>query len=178
MSRIEEQYFTWLYGQIGISKLKNPARTHWSLARQLFKKEFVWFIPNDDNRVEDGKYLRYEFSQLDDIEDPGSEWMGLGCSMLEMLIALSHRLSFMTDIEPREWFWEMLENVGIGMAYSNDQHYNSEIADEINTVLDVVIWRTYSKDGVGGLFPLTNADTDQREVEIWHQMSSYLSPDV
>lgn len=176
---LDEEYLTWLYGQMGIVKLKNPARTHWGLARQLYKKEFVWFIPNDDNRVEDGRDLRTEFVDEFDLDDAIDEnWMRLGCSMLEMLVALSRRLAFMTDIDPREWFWEMLENVGIGMSYSCDQKYNDEVADEVNEILDTIIWRTYGPNGDGGLFPLNNPDRDQRQVEIWYQLSAYLSPDV
>lgn len=174
----DEQYLTWLYGQIDNSNLKNPARTHWSLARQLYTKEFLWFVPNDDNRVEDGKDLRYEFLETCDVEDPDPSWLGLGCSMLEMLIALSRRLSFEGGGEPREWFWEMLENIEIFMAHSNDQHYDARIKDEINESLDRVIWRNYSPNGVGGLFPLSHPQEDQRKVEIWYQMAEYLLADV
>ena len=83
---LEEAYFTWLYKQVGVLSAKNPSRTHWSLAKQLYAKEFVWFIPNDDNRLEDGRDLRFEFLVEQELDDPGPEWMGLGCSMFEMLI--------------------------------------------------------------------------------------------
>lgn len=171
---LDEEYFVWLYTQVGNPNLKNPSRTHWSLTRQLFTKEFLWFVPNDDNRVEDGKYLRYEFLETNGIESPDSNWMGLGCSMLEMLIGLSRRLSWQSDGEPREWFWELLENIEI--AQYNDREYNTDkkIADRIDEVLNRVIWRTYDQDGVGGLFPLMEADKDQRKVEIWYQLSAYL----
>jgi len=175
----DEQYLTWLYDQIGVSSLKNPARTHWALAKQLYTKEFLWFVPNDDNRVEDGKDLRYEFLETCDVEvNPDSDWLDLGCSMLEMLIALSRRLSFEGDGEPREWFWEMLENIGIFMAHTNDQHYNRKIRHEIDEALNRIIFRTYSPNGDGGLFPLVDTNEDQRKVEIWYQMSEYLITDI
>lgn len=173
---LEDAYFTWLYKQIGIVRAKNPSRTHWSLAKQLHTKEFVWFVPNDDNRVEDGRDLRYEFLIEEQVPDPGPEWMGLGCSMLEMLIGLSRRLSFDADGEPREWFWQMMENLDI--EHYTDDRYTKRVYAEVDEILDQVIWRTYAPDGHGGLFPLINANEDQRKVELWYQCSNYLSTEI
>ena len=169
----DEAYLAWLYGQVGNVSLKNPARTHWKLLHQLYTKEFVWFIPNDDNRVQDGKDLREEFLTVHphDVDD---HWLYLGCSMLEMLIALSRRLYFQTDIDPHEWFWELLDNVGISMEGTADLHYDYKIERYVDLVLDRIIWRTYSPDGQGGLFPLESTDKDQRKIEIWYQLSAYL----
>ena len=175
----DEEYFVWLYAQVGIAKLKNPARTHWSLCRQLYKKEFVWLVPNDDNRVADGKDLREEFVREFDLEPSiHPTWSGMGCSMLEMLIALSRHLSFLTDVDPREWFWEVLENMGIGIAHTSDKLYNEKIEKEVDEILDIVIWRTYAPDGSGGMFPIVDPKEDQRDVEIWYQLSAYLLPDI
>lgn len=175
----DEAYLIWLYSQIGTVKLKNPARTHWSLIRQLYKKEFIWLVANDDNRAEDGRDLREEFlDQHEPVLNLDPDWLHLGCSMLEMLIALSRRLSFDTDVDAREWFWELLENMGIGMAQSSDKQYTQETEYDVNEVLERVIWRTYAPDGTGGMFPLQNPPQDQRRVEIWYQLNAYLAPDV
>lgn len=96
--------------------------------------------------------------------------------MLEMLIGLSRRLSFEAEGEPREWFWELIEN--IGLTHTNDQIYDEKIAEEIDEALDRVIWRKYLPNGRGGLFPLDHADRDQRTVEIWYQLNSYLMADL
>lgn len=135
--------------------------------RKLYKTQFVWLIPNDDNRVEDGRDLRYLFISEHDAEP---EWMGLDCSFLEMLIALSRRLQFETGRSAREWFWHLLDN--IGLADDNDRNYNEEIVEER---IGRVIWRTYAPNGKGGLFPLNHPDEDQTQVEIWYQLSAYLS---
>jgi hypothetical protein len=166
---LDELYFKWLYGQVGSIKLKNPSRTYWALLRQLFTKEFVWIIPNDDNRLEDGRDLRQEFMQEQKVDvDP--QWLDLGCSMLEMLIALSRRLSFEDDTPADEWFWTLIENLGL-RSFSDK---NLVAADFVDEVLDDVIWRTYDSDGKGGLFPLKNPGGDQRDIEIWYQLSAYL----
>lgn len=166
---LDELYFEWLYGQISSVKLKNPSRTYWNLFRILFKKEFIWWVPNDDNRVEDGKDLRYEF--LEDAKESATvDWLDLGCSMLELFIGLSRRLAFETNAEPAEWFWELLENLDL-------RQYNDRViipCDEVEAALDKVIWRTYKRNGSGGLFPLKRARQDQREVELWYQLGEYI----
>ena len=166
---LDELYLTWLYRQIGSIRFKSPARTHWSLARQLYTKEFVWIVPNDDNRVEDGRDLRYEFIAEEGLVDVDPEWMALGCSMLEMLIALSRRFAFEMEGEPRRWFWHMLGNVGLNLTDDDDIQ-----KEEIDEALDCIIWRTYLPDGTGGLFPLKSPTQDQREVELWYQLSAYI----
>lgn len=167
---LDELYLTWLYKQVASVKLKNPARTYWALLRQLYTKEYVWIIPNDDNRVEDGRDLRQEFLDQEQIHGEPLEWMELGCSMLEMLIGLSRRLSFEADGEVEMWFWELLRNWGVDQC-TDKSNFRPEGVDEI---LERNIWRNYSGDGRGGLFPLREPHKDQRDVEIWYQMASYL----
>lgn len=167
---LDELYLTWLYDHVASVKLKNPSRTYWNLMRALFKTEFFWFVPNDDNRIEDGRDLRDEFLADQDIQVEDQDWLDLGCSMLELLIGLSRRLAFEAEGEPRIWFWEMIDNLGL-------YGYNDRVAfphEAVKDILDQVVWRTYRRDGFGGLFPLQRADRDQRDVEIWYQLNAYL----
>lgn len=168
---LDEQYLTWLYSQVSSVKPESPTRTYWSLIRQLYKKEFVWFVPNDDNRMEDGLDLRHEFLEATGIE-ADNDWLTLGCSVLEMMIALSRRLSFLEDREPREWFWELIQN--LQLQGWNDQNYIGHAGKFVDEILDVLIWRTYTFDGHGGLFPLIMAEHDQTQMEIWYQLNAYL----
>lgn len=97
----------------------------------------------------------------------------MGCSMLEMLVALGRRLSFQMEGESRFWFWTLLENVGLDKF--NDRFYKTDKqAEEVDEVLQRIIWRNYAEDGSGGLFPLKHPDEDQRKVEMWYQMSAYI----
>ena len=169
---LEELYFQWLYGQIGSVKQRNRARSYWQLARVLHKREFIWFVPNDDNRVEDGRELRYEFARVSGNDDVSEEWFEVGCSFLEMLIALSRRLAFESEGEPADWFWTLVDkNLHIRV---NDRDWTRDHERDINNIVDRVIWRRYSRTGVGGLFPLKHTTLDQRKVEIWYQLSAYL----
>lgn len=169
---LDELYFEWLYSQVSSVKLKNPQRTYWKLLRILFTHEFVWIIPNDDNRCEDGKDLRYDFLRCKGMEpeDAGRLWLDEDCSMLELLIGLSRRLAFDTNADEGEWFWELLENIGLH-EYNDSVHIPEQ---HVKAMLDRVIWRTYRRNGHGGLFPLRRPREDQRDVELWYQLNAYL----
>lgn len=167
---LDELYLKWLYAQVASVRLRNPARTYWSLMRLLYKKEFFMIVPNDDNRVEDGRDLRYEFMDENGIEND-TNWLELECSFLEMLIGLSRRLSFESEDESRDWFWKLLFNLGLDSCAD----FRPELSErEISKIVDDVIYRRYSPDGQGGLFPLRWPPEDQRGIEIWYQMSHYL----
>lgn len=163
---LDETYFRWLHDQVGFIGKK----TYWKLFKALFRKEFVWIVPNDDNRLEDGRDLRYEFLEERTYLPPDLEWREMGCSMLEMLVALSRRLNFEKELSERRWFWEMMDNLEL------TQYYDSENfpAEKIDQTIEKLIYRTYEPDGRGGLFPLRNPVQDQRYVEIWYQLAAYL----
>lgn len=171
---LDDVYFEWLYEKIGSVRNRNRARTYWELCKKLYMTEFTWFVPNDDNRVADGKDLRLEFLDVagmyEDEVDP--EWLHLGCSFFEMLIALSRLAAFESDRSPVEWFWRLMHNLELD-RYS-DAIYEVSIDEEVGDTLERLNRRTYSENGVGGLFPLRHAPHDQRTVELWYQLSSYL----
>ncbi len=167
---LDDRYLAWLYLQVGGRSVKDPARTHWTLLRQLYSTEFVWFVANDDNRAEDGKALRDEFLAQNVIFNADPDWMNLGCSFLEMLLGLARRLSFEAEGSSRAWFWHLIKTLGLlgcTDATPCTEAYVSRVVDE-------VIWRTYDRNGNGGLFPLKKARRDQRKVEIWYQLSEWL----
>lgn len=169
---LDERYFDWLYAQVCSERARNPSKTYRNLLYILYTKEFVWLVPNDDNRAEDGKYLRFEFLEELGIEvdERDSLWLELGCSFLEFLVALSRRLEFETDIDAGVWFHELLENLGLDGL--NDRVDISR--EDVYDVVDRVIWRTYEPNGQGGLFPLEHTSQNQREIEIWYQLSAYI----
>lgn len=169
---LDELYFEWLYRQVASVRIKNPKRTYWKLLKIFYEKEFVWIVPNDDNRIEDGKDLRFECladNKLDP-NDVDRDWLALDCSMFELLVGISRRLAFLTNAEPYEWFWEMIENLGLSKYNDSEDVPRSLVEDK----LDRVIWRTYNFNGRGGLFPLKRPKQNQRDVEIWYQLNAYV----
>lgn len=169
---IQTDYFQWLCG------LVNLDHGYWILARRLYDKEFYWSVPNDDNRAADGEKLREIFAD----ETLYSDYTSLEkpCSILEMMIGLAIRIEdILCDpddddcIKMREIFWEMLINLDLDIY--NDMDY-AKLGGEykVEKILIALLERTYEKSGRGGLFPLKSSRNDQRKVEIWYQMSSYL----
>lgn len=146
-----------------------PSLTYWKLLKKLHTTEFVWLLTGDDNRAADGIELRIEFLLEGDIpEHP--EWLSLGCSILEMLIAFSRRAQFQTDIPAKDWFWEFIENLGLKDCTDGSDF----IQEEVDDILYRFVWRTYDEKGYGGIFPINAPQSDQRQVEIWYQFCDYL----
>lgn len=170
---LDELYFKWLVAQLVNTRLKNPTLTTWYVLQQLFSTEFVWRIHNDDNRVADGKELRSEFLEMHPDISADRTWLNQGCSFLEMLIALSRRLTFQTEgASSAEWFWHLMDNIGLHVS---DRDYESKrLQTYVDQVLQTLNNRTYDRTGRGGLFPLRDTEVDQTKVELWYQMNYYL----
>lgn len=168
---LDELYLRWLYSQVGSVKTRIRRRTYWKFLKHLYTTEFIWLIPNDDNRVMDGQLLREDFLRESEMVVVDKNWMALGCSFLEMLVALSRRLSFEAGGEPLDWFWQLIQNIDLD-GWTDDRDLPLE---EISEKLNTVIWRTYKRNGIGGLFPLQSIREDQRDVELWYQMNAYLT---
>jgi hypothetical protein len=126
-------------------------------------------VSGDDNRAADGEALRIDFFRESRYErDP--DFLRQGCSVLEMLIAFAYRAEFATSVSAKEWFWRFLENLQL-------EDFNDAVewtADDLDDVLDVFIWRSYDYLGHGGLFPMSQTDRDQTNVELWYQFHEYL----
>src|SRR5215469_1846943 len=102
--RLEDGYFKWLKSQFIIDAGPNH-RTFDALFNRLYSKEFVWFVPNDDNRIGDGLELRREFMG-------GGRWpIEKGVSTLEVIVALSRRVAFNSLGTPVDWAWILLKNL-------------------------------------------------------------------
>ena len=170
---LDDRYLTWLYSQVSIVRTRKSSRTFWNLFRQLFSTEFAWFVPNDDNRAEDGRELRCEWTVQTGI-DADSDWLSLGCSFLELLIGLSRRLAFETNGNVSDWFWHLINNLELLGCHDRSNFKPEDVEDKTSAV----IWRTYDRRGHGGLFPLQRSNRDQRRVEIWYQLSEYLLQDT
>lgn len=148
------------------------------LLLHLYATEFYSLVPNDDNRGIDGCYLREKFiDECGPLMEPASIRFG-PCSVLEMLIALSFRIQFdlsggVYDRPASEWFWVLMDNLGFNV-FNNIIYSKQQNVELLEDKLDILLNRKYSFDGNGGIFPLNNAKEDQRKVEIWYQMSSWI----
>jgi hypothetical protein len=110
--------------------------------------EFVWTVPNDDNRVQDGLDLRPEFA-----DGKVSEFGPRRGTFLEVLIGISRRLEFTAGGEARHWVWRLIKNLRLHKCHDP---LTEEKYAKVRDILDAVIWRTYQSNGRGGFFPLHN----------------------
>lgn len=162
---VDYAYYEWLTSQIDIPN----GKTYNELFERMHNTEFVWTVPNDDNRVQDGLDLRSEFT------DGDSKSLDLGgATFLEVLIGLSRRIAFIAggNKHPSQWAWTLLKNLGLRKA---SDPLSPEDIDRVDDIIHSVIWRTYHRDGRGGFFPLQNPEFDQTKLEIWSQLNMYVT---
>lgn len=156
----EHRYLRWLESQIATEKEKN----FHELFEILHSKEFIWIVPNDDNRVEDGLEIRFEFYRRHNA-------LSRGCSVLEVIIGLSRRLAFAAGGNQEDWAWQIIENLEL---HKMSGHIGKIRSERIEEILETLIWRNYLPNGQGGFFPLAWSEKDQRRIEIWYQMCAYI----
>lgn len=162
---IDVEYFNWLYAKVCV--VRGPI--YRDVLYILHRTEFVWTIPGDRNRADDGCELRLDFLRASGWnEEP--QWLHQPCSVLEVLIAFSDRASFQTDVPAIDWFWEFMTNLNL----AEYRQVSSGDIPIIEDILQTFIWRTYDETGFGGMLPLRGPAQDQRKVEIWVQFSDYL----
>jgi hypothetical protein len=174
---LDDLYLEWLYEQVAVPTFHDRDLTYWKVLKVLYQKEFFWSVekvPNDENRAHDGIALRSEFILQKQITDVDPDWLDMGCSILELMVALAKRLAFDAfSGEPYYWFWVLMDNIGLS-GYSDDRRFTKRLLDRINSILDEVIERRYEPSGLGGFFPLQVTRYDQRERELWYQMSDFI----
>lgn len=154
-------YLGWLASQVR----QDNGKSYDQLLAIMLEKEFVWFVPNDDNRIADGLDVRRQFTEETGLRVEGA------CGVLEVLIGISRRLEFMAEGDAAGWAWQLLCNLELHKLSDPVGRRKAIRAEEI---LEALVWRTYSPDGTGGFFPLAWPEEDQRKVEIWYQMAFYV----
>ena len=170
---VNNQYLDWLMAIVQLPY-------HSLLLEKLFNTEFVWLIPFDANRADDGIQLRYRFGRENDIPDPviGSELDNRPCSILEMIVALAIRAEEQIMGDPTIgdrtsiWIHDMLSSLGV--IDLTDYDYDEDAANE---AIYIFINRMYTRTGRGGLFEIPNLDPsrDMRTAEIWYQMCWFMN---
>lgn len=175
---LDDLYLEWLYRQIGSVRTRNVEQTYWILAKRMYSTEFLYFVPNDDNRASDGKDLREEFMDQNPDLPYDRAWMGQECSFFEVVIALARILDFEADTQAlpggvKGWFWKLMENVGLD-RFNDFVCRDSRSLSEMDRIIKRVNNREYRPNGFGGFFPLEHTRQDQRKVELWYQLNEYL----
>lgn len=151
------KYFRWLTDQIDDGSGRVKKYRH--LLSDLFDISYKWVIELDSNRAVDGMNLREKYRA-------GYE-RDMGCSVLEMLIAMCVRFEYSVAAEPGEedpsrWFWLIIERLDLDL-YS-DECYDLEA---VKTILE--LWMSGQKIFCDKRYA---GKTDQ-----WFQLQSLLNDD-
>lgn len=161
-----EAYLPWLASQVYNKVRADNSKTYHGLFELLHDKEFVWIVPNDDNRLEDALDVRNEY-----FGSGRGPHLDVGISVLEVVVGLSRRMVFIAGGAAPYWAWDLLDNLGL-------LRYNDPVgpikSERIDAILEDLIWRNYEPDGRGGFFPLNDPKEDQTKVELWYQMQAYI----
>jgi hypothetical protein len=171
-SKLDLEYFEWLTSQIAVEN----GKTYNELFERMHNLEFVWTVPNDDNRVADGRELRREF--MDEVIHrvkgilSVEQLFNKGVSILEVLVSLSRRVAWIAGGDAPHWAWTLIENLTLERSFDPLTKGKRRRVDD---VLDRLVWRTYQRNGFGGFFPLNNPREDQTKVEVWYQMNAFVN---
>lgn len=171
--QIQNEYFEWIFDLV-CGKRYSKNVSYRKLLMHMHNTEFIYFIPKDANRAEDGIDLRYRFTLVVD-NNNALEYLDGPCSVLEMMVALAIRCEENIMDDPNvgdrtsQWFWGMVVNLGLGSM--TDDIFDRRIVDDI---LDRFLNREYEPNGEGGLFTIKDCEKDLRKFEIWYQLCWYL----
>jgi len=166
LNPIDFEYYEWLTSQVDTPK---NGKSYTGLFERMHNLEFVWTVPNDNNRVQDGLDLRAEFMGS---KNKAKQLQLDECTILELVIGLSRRLAFIAGGREDHWAWRLIKNLRLNKM---SDVLTSEQVDRIDEIIYAMVWRTYRSDGLGGFFPLNNPEKDQTQVEIWYQMNAYVN---
>ena len=166
-------YYEWLVEYFCTDPEEDPRDFEFrNLLEQMYRKNYYYVIQNDENRAEDGTYLRWMYHTNYDSPVPDGP-----CSFLEFLIGLSIRLSEMLaegeSLPPFLYFWELVVNLGLD-KYTDETYGRDSTVFMVDNIMINFMDRKYSRDGCGGLFPLTQPRGNQLRKEVWYQAQDYL----
>lgn len=176
-SNIRNDYLEWLKKKIKIEKYNNEDYS--LLFLQLYNHAYVWSIPEDSSRSENGKELRREF--VEEIGAGLEEYDSLGypSNVLEVLVAMSlYCDKDVIDLSENDTnvFWIMMENLDLLRYSDQNQRPVEKQIDEINIILEKFLYRKYLRNGSeGGAFPIAGFRRNMVKLPLWQQLMNYLS---
>lgn len=173
-----EEYFIYLMRMSHLNRYPEKIK----LFKNLHNIKFTYLLDRDENREADGIDLRndFEIPQKYNVEIDEA-FYAHWCSVLEMLIGLGIRvdneyIGDPSEPHPEEFIMEMLENLELDDYYNfvfESANYASEEA-KVRKIVKRWLDRRFDCCGNMSPFPVNSDKRDQRELEIWDQMNSYV----
>lgn len=115
--------------------------------------DFVWYIPEDEDRAIQALRMRDEYCYETSTPSPRQA----PASFLEVFVSITDSLTAMLYQDREKFTKSILLNMG-AYSYSDDGRLPSEIYDEALVIAERVMYRTYGRNGSGGLFRIPGSD--------------------
>lgn len=109
--------------------------------------DFVWYIPEDEDKAVQALRMRDEYCYETGMPLPRQA----PASFLEVFVSITDTLTAMLYQDRKVFTKSILFNMG-ARSYSDDGRLPSEIHDEALAIAERVMYRTYGRNGSGGLF--------------------------
>lgn len=116
--------------------------------------DFVWYIPEDEDKAVQALRMRDEYCYETSMPSPRQA----PASFLEVFVSITDSLTAMLYLDREVFTKSILLNVG-ARSYSDDGCLPSDIYEGALNVAERVMYRTYSRNGTGGLFRIPGVDT-------------------
>lgn len=116
--------------------------------------DFVWYIPEDEDKAIQALRMRDEYCFETGMPSPRQA----PASFLEVFVSITDTLTAMLYQDRESFTKSILLNVG-ARSFSDDGHLPSKIHEEALLIAERVMYRTYSRNGTGGLFRIPGVDT-------------------
>lgn len=115
--------------------------------------DFMWYIPEDEDRTIQALRMRDEYCYETGMPMPRQA----PASFLEVFVSITDTLTAMLYQDRESFTKSILLNVG-ARSYFDDGRLPSEIHEEALNIAERVMYRTYSRNGTGGLFRIPGVD--------------------
>lgn len=151
----------------------DPLHERTVILRCLYDTIYYSDIAMDDNRRVDA--ISYRHSVTDEEYDSPA-------NCLEVLYVLSRKCEKILydpskgseESQQVEFFWLMIENLGL-IEYSDDDiKRNPEMVDEINRSIDKWLKRRFRRDGYGSPFFIPG-ERNMNNIELWQAATRWLT---
>lgn len=140
------QYTSWL---IERGCLEN----YTELALVWDELDFAWYIPEDEDKAIQALRMRDEYCYETGMSMPRQA----PASFLEVFVSITDTLTAMLYQDRESFTKSILLNLG-ARSYSDDMRPPSEIHEAALNIAENVIYRTYGRNGSGGLFRIPGAN--------------------
>lgn len=115
--------------------------------------DFVWYIPEDEDKAVQALRMRDEYCYEMSMPSPRQA----PASFLEVFVSITDSLTAMLYQDREVFTKSILLNMG-ARSYSDDGRLPSEIHEEALVIAERVMYRTYGRNGSGGLFRIPGSN--------------------